>query len=163
MQEKIAIILRVPISRRYFIVKPYLKIWELLCPFTIKCQSFNFIAKSVKNIFSLANIFQFKNFRYFVLFMCVICTMNEQQSSCKLMPHKYFLYIKPPVEKPSGAHSHHTTELDKQLIEMIFIPQNIRTRIQKLQNTVNVLLYWIKIANNPPAEKGCSHKVMIAK
>ena len=96
--------------------------------------------------------------------------MNEQQSSCKLKPHKYFLYIKPPVEKTSGAHSHHifpqrkdTTELDKQLIEMILIPQNIRTRIQKLQNTVNVLLYWIKIANNPPAEKGCSHKVMIAK
>ena len=80
------------------------------------------------------------------------------------------IYIKQPVEKTSGTHSHRiapqrkdTTELDKQLIEMILIPQNKRTRIQKLQNTVNFLLYRIKTANNPPAEKGCSHKVMIAK
>ena len=46
---------------------------------------------------------------------------------------------------------------------MILIPQNKRTRIQKLQNTVNVVRYRIKTANNPSAEEGCSHKIMITK
>ena len=108
--------------------------------------------------------------------MCVIMdnkewtTINGQQSSCKLNPHKHLLYIKQPAEKTSGGHSHpiapqkkDTTELDKQLTEKILIPQNKRTRIQKLQNPVNALRYRIKIANNSPAERGCSHKIMITK
>ena len=95
--------------------------------------------------------------------------MNGQQSNCKLKPHKHLLYIKQSVKKTSGGHSHpiapqkDTTELDKHLTKMILIPQNKRTRIQKLQNTVNVVRYQIKIANNPPAEEGCSHKIMITK
>ena len=96
--------------------------------------------------------------------------MDKQQSSCKLKPHKYLLYIKQPVEKTSGGHSHpiapqrkDTTELDKQLTEMILLTQNKRIRIQKLLNTVNVVRYRIIIANNPPTEKGCSHKIMIIK
>ena len=95
---------------------------------------------------------------------------GQQQSSCKLKSHKHLLYIKQSVEKTSGGHSHaiapqrkDTTELDKQLTEMILITQNKRTRVQKLQNTVNVVRYRIKIANNPPAEKGCSHKIVITK
>ena len=62
--------------------------------------------------------------------------MNGQQSSCKLKSHKHLLYMKQPVEKQSAAHSHpiapqrkDTTGLDKQLTEMILIPQNKRTRI----------------------------------
>ena len=94
--------------------------------------------------------------------------MNGQQNSCKLKRHKYLLYIKQPFEKTNGGHSQPTapqkkdaTELDKQLTKMILIPQNKRTRIQKLQNTENFGRYRIKIANNPPAEKGCSDKIMI--
>ena len=61
--------------------------------------------------------------------MCVIYTINGRQSSCKLKPLKHLLYIKQPVEKISGGHSHpivpqkkDTTELDKQLTKMILIP-----------------------------------------
>ena len=96
--------------------------------------------------------------------------MNGQQSSYKLRPHKHLLYINQPVEKTSGGHSHpiapqrkDTTELDKQLTEMILMPQNKSTRIQKLQSTVNVVRYRIKIANNPAPKKECSHKIMITK
>ena len=96
--------------------------------------------------------------------------MNGQQSSCKLKPYKHLLYINQPVEKTSGGHSHpialqrkDTTKLDKQLTKLILTPQNKRTRIQKLQNTLNVVTYRIKIANNPPPEKGFSHKIMITK
>ena len=60
--------------------------------------------------------------------------MNGQQSSCKLRPHKHLLYIKQPVKKTSGGHNpliapqrKDTTELDKQLTEVILMPQNKST------------------------------------
>ena len=56
-----------------------------------------------------------------------------------------------------------TMKLDKQITKVILIPRNKRTRIQKLQNTLNVVIHQIKIANNPPAEKEYSHKAMITK
>ena len=95
--------------------------------------------------------------------------MDGQQSSCKLKSHKHLPYIQ-PIEKTSGGHSHpiapqrkDTTELDKEITKMILIRRNERARNQKLQNTVNVVRYRIKIDNNLPAEKECSHKIMIAK
>ena len=78
--------------------------------------------------------------------------------------------IKQFVENTGEGNTHiivpqrkYTTKLDKQRTEMILIPQNKRARNQKLENTVNLLRYRIKIANKPPAEKGCSHKEMITK
>ena len=93
--------------------------------------------------------------------------MDGQQSSCKLKPHKHLPYIQ-LVEKTSGGHSHpivsqrkDATELVKEVTEMILIRRNKRARNQKLQNTANVVRYRIKIDNNPPAEKECSHKIRL--
>ena len=93
--------------------------------------------------------------------------MDGQQSSCKLKPHKHLPYIQ-LVEKTSGGHSHpivsqrkDATELVKEITEMILIRRNKRARNQKLQNTANVVRYRIKIDNNAPAEKECSHKIRL--
>ena len=96
--------------------------------------------------------------------------MNRKKNSCKLKQHKHLIKNKQPVKKTCGGHSHliapqrkDTIKLDKQRTEMILIPQNKRPRNQKLQNTVNVVRFRIKIANNSPPVKGCSHKIMITK
>ena len=93
--------------------------------------------------------------------------MDGQQSSRKLKPHKHLPYIQ-LVEKTSGGHSHpivsqrkDATELVKEITEMILIRRNKRARNQKLQNTANVVRYRIKIDNNAPAEKECSHKIRL--